>query len=117
MAVAPDNRLVAQTLEDEWNEKLLQLEQAKVECATRCAKSQYVLDAHQQAAIRRLATDFPSLWSHPAVSVQDKKRMVRLLIEDVTLQRHLYQVDIFIRFKAGALGQRTVRLARGTNRR
>ena len=99
MAVDPDNRLVAQTLEDEWNEQLLQLEQAKVECETRRAKSPYVLDAHQQAEIRRIATDFPSLWSHPAISVQDKKRLVRLLIEDVTLQRHLYQVDIFIRFK------------------
>ena len=116
MAVDPDNRLVAQTLEDEWNEKLLQLEQAKVECEARRAKSQYVLDAHQQAEIRRIATDFPRLWSHPAISVQDKKRMVRLLIEDVTLQRHLYQVDIFIRFKAGALVQRTVRLARSGNK-
>ena len=116
MAVDPDNRLVAQTLEDEWNEQLLQLEQAKVECETRRAKSPYVLDAHQQAEIRRIATDFPSLWSHPAISVQDKKRLVRLLIEDVTLQRHLYQVDIFIRFTAGALVQRTVRLARSGNK-
>jgi DNA-binding transcriptional regulator YiaG len=115
MAVDPDHRLVAQTLADAWHEKLRQLEQAKVECETRRAKSQYGLDAHQQAEIRRIATDLPSLWSHPAIAVQDKKRMVRLLIAEVTFQRHLYHVDIFIRFKAGALGQRTVRLARSGN--
>lgn len=113
MAVEPENRLVARTFEDEWNEKLEQLEQAKAEYAQRRAQSQSLLDAQKQAEIRRIATDFPSLWAHPATSMQDKKRMVRLLIEDVTLTRHHYQLDLFIRFKAGALIQRTVRLARG----
>jgi len=46
-----------------------------------------VLNAQQQAEIRRLATDFPSIWAHPATSHQDKKRMARLLIEDITLKR------------------------------
>jgi len=75
MAVAPENRLVARTLEDEWNEKLEQLEQAKAECEKRRAKNQYVLDEQKQAEIRRIATDFPSLWSHPATSRPDKKRV------------------------------------------
>ena len=116
MAVEPANRLVARTLEDEWNEKLEQLEQAKAECEKRRAKNQYVLDEQKRAEIRRIATDFPSLWSHPATSLQDKKRMVRLLIEDVTLQRHQYQVELFIRFKAGALMERTVRLSGSGNK-
>jgi hypothetical protein len=115
MAVEPENRLVARTFEDEWNEKLEQLEQAKADYEKRRAKSQSVLDAQKQAQIRRIATDFPSLWAHPATSMQDKKRMVRLLIEDVTLTRHQYQLDLFIRFKAGALIQRTVRLSRSGN--
>ena len=117
MAVEPENRVVARTFEDEWNEKLQQLEQAKAEYEQRRAKSQYVLGAQKQAEIQRIATDFPSLWAHPATSMADKKRMVRLLIEDVTLTRHQYQLDLFIRFKAGALIQRTVRLSRwGTYR-
>lgn len=45
----------------------------------------------------------------------DKKRMVRLLSEDVTFTRHQYQVDLFIRLKAGAVIQRTVRLSRSGN--
>jgi hypothetical protein len=46
-----------------------------------------VLDAQQQAEMRRLATDFPSIWAHPATSHHDKKRMARLLIEEVTVKR------------------------------
>src|SRR5262249_34238420 len=68
------------------------------------------------AEIRRLATDFPSIWSHPATSNQDKKRMARLLIEDVTLQRDGYSVTLFMRFKAGAILTRRVRLSRSGNK-
>jgi len=75
-----------------------------------------VFDAHKQAEIRRLATDFPSIWSHPATSYQDKKRMARLLIEDVTRRRDAYSVTLFIRFKAGAILTRMVRLSRSGNK-
>ena len=51
MAVEPENRLVAKTFEDEWNEKLEQLEQAQAEYEQRRAKSQYVLDAHTRSAL------------------------------------------------------------------
>jgi hypothetical protein len=87
MAVDPANRHVAQTLEDDWNDKLAHLHQAKQDDDTRRATSRDVLDAQKQAEIRRLATDLPRIWSHPATAHQDKKRMVRLLIEDVTLKR------------------------------
>ncbi len=116
MAVDPANRHVAQTLEDDWNDKLAHLHQAKQDYETRRAKSRYVLDAQKQAEIRRLATDFPRIWSHPATANQDKKRMVRLLIEDVTLKRDGYSVTLFIRFKAGALLTRMVRLSRSGNK-
>jgi DNA-binding transcriptional regulator YiaG len=75
-----------------------------------------VLDAQKPAEIRRLATDFPSIWSHPATANQAKKRMVRLLIEDVTLTRDGSSVTLFMRFKAGALLTRLVRLSRSGNK-
>jgi hypothetical protein len=84
MAVDPALRHVAQTLEADWNDKLEHLQQAQHDYETRRANSHHVLNAQQQAEIRRLATDFPSIWAHPATSHQDKKRMARLLIEDVT---------------------------------
>jgi hypothetical protein len=116
MAVEPENRLVARTLEDAWHEQLEQLAQAKAACAKRRAKNPDVLDEQKPAAIRRIATDLPSLWSHPATSMQDKKRLVRLLIEDGTLQRHQDPVELCMRLKAGALRERTVRLSGAGNK-
>jgi hypothetical protein len=75
-----------------------------------------VLEEHKQAAMRRIATDLPSLWSPPATSLQDQKRLGRVLIEDVTLQRHQYQVALCMRFQAGALMERPVRLAGSGNK-
>ena len=116
MAVDPALRHVAQTLEADWNDKLDHLQQAQHDYETRRANSHHVLNAQQQAEIRRLATDFPSIWSYPATSNQDKKRMARLLIEDVTLQRDGYSVTLFMRFKAGAILTRMVRLSRSGNK-
>jgi len=65
--------------------------------------------------MRRLATDFPRLWSPPATAHQDKKRLVRLLIEDVTLTRDGDSVTLFMRFKAGAMLTRLVRVSRSGN--
>ena len=92
------------------------LQQAQHDYETRRANSHHVLNVQQQAEIRRLATDFPSIWSRPATSHHDKKRMARLLIEDVTLKRDGYSVTLFIRFKAGAILPRMVRLSRSGNK-
>ena len=48
-----------------------------------------------------LATDFPRLWNGPATPMRERKRMLRLLIEDVTLLRKDGQITIHIRFKGG----------------
>jgi Recombinase zinc beta ribbon domain len=87
MAVEPALRHVAQTLEAAWHDTLDHLQQAQHDSETRRANSHHVLNAQQPAEMRRLATAFPSIWSHPATSHHDKKRMARLLLEDVPLQR------------------------------
>jgi hypothetical protein len=116
MAVEPALRHVAQTLEADWNDTLDHLQQAQHAYETRRANSHHGLNAQQQAEMRRLATDFPSIWSHPATSNQDKKRMARLLLEDVTFQRDGYSVTRCMRFKAGAIRTRMVRLSRAGNK-
>lgn len=103
MAVDPENRLVAQTLETEWNDKLRLLEQAQLDYERRCSAHHCVLDTARQAEIKQLVGDFAAIWSHPATTFQDRKRMIRLLIDDVTQTRDGYQVDVAIRFKTGAI--------------
>ena len=81
----PENRLVVRTLEAKWNEKLLAMGQLKEEYEqykTKRAWSPSVEDRHM---ILRLAEDIPRIWNAPTTVMKDRKRLVRLLIEDVTV--------------------------------
>ena len=102
MQVDPENRLVAQSLEDRWNEKLLALEKAKEEYDRLCREDRLVMDEQKRKDILALATDFPRLWRDRRVSNRERKRMIRLLIEDVTLIVGDTHVTIHVRFKGGA---------------
>jgi len=107
MKVDPDNRLVADTLEADWNQKLRALSEAQNEYERRREQDRKLLTEEQRAAILSLATDFPRLWRNPNTPDRDRKRMVRLLLEDVTLIRDK-EITVHFRFKGGAT--RTLRL-------
>lgn len=100
MAVDPDNRLVADALEAEWNEKLRLLQQAQEDYERQRQAAPGVLSDDQKAEIRTLAGDFPRLWNAPQISHRERKRMVRLLLEDVTLLKK-EQIEVHVRFKGG----------------
>jgi len=102
MRVDPNNRLVADTLEALWNEKLRQLEQAREDYEKQrenCARS---ITQEQKTRILALAEDFPRLWNDPLTSNRDRKRMARLILEDVTLMRDHSVISVQVRFKGGA---------------
>jgi hypothetical protein len=101
MRVDPNNRLVADTLETQWNEKLRLLTQAKEECEKLQRQDGAQLSADQQAKILALASDFPRVWQDPKTSDRERKRMARLLLEDVTLRRG-QEITVQVRFKGGA---------------
>lgn len=109
MKVDPNNRLVADTLEAEWNEKLRALQEAQEQYEHQRQADRQLLDEQSQALIRSLATNFPKLWNDPQTSHRDRKRMVQLLIEDVTLIRR-EQITLHIRFKGGATRTQTLPL-------
>lgn len=102
MRVDPNNRLVADTLETDWNDKLRAVAQAKEDYDKQHAADGAQLNAEQKAKIVSLASDFPQLWQDPTTLNRDRKRMLRLLIEDVTLTRS-EDISVQIRFKGGAL--------------
>jgi len=101
MRVDPDNRLVADSLEGEWNEKLRQLTEAREEYERLRQQDRAILDEEQRGKILALATDFPRLWRDPKTPDRERKRMVRLLLEDVTLAKG-NDITIHVRFKGGA---------------
>ncbi len=102
LQVDPDNRLVAASLEAEWNEKLRFLVAAEEEFERRLAEDRKPFDAGHEAKIQALVGDFPRLWKDSQTPARERKRMVRLLIEDVTLQRKDREITAQIRFKGGA---------------
>ena len=81
LKVDPDNRLVADALEADWNGKLRALAAAQeaYEKAT-AADASAVTDA-ERAELMALATDFPRLWRDPRTQMKKKKRMLRLMID------------------------------------
>jgi len=101
LRVDPDNRLVADTLEADWNQKLSALDEAQREYERKRETDRVVLNEEQRATLFSLVTDFPRLWRDPHTAYRDRKRMVRLLVEDVTLTRD-QKITLHIRFKGGA---------------
>lgn len=101
MQVDPANRLVADALEAEWNEKLRLQQQAQEQYEEQRNDARGQLSEEQRQKVLALATDFAALWHDPATSSQHRKRMVRLLIEDVALVKQK-KLSVSVRFKGGA---------------
>ena len=110
MEVDPGNRLVADVLESEWNQGLQSLRNAEEERDRLRQQDRILLDESVRQRVVELATDFPRLWNDPATPNREKKRMVRLLIEDVTLTRHGDHAHVGVRLRGGATRELDVSL-------
>ena len=84
-AIDPANRLVARELERRWECSLEEHSRIQAEAGARLEALQESLSAEERAQLQRLAQDLPSLWHAPSTRVQDKKRIVRCLIENVVV--------------------------------
>jgi hypothetical protein len=100
LCVDPDNRLVADTLEADWNAALRELADAQDDYDRASEAAREALSEEHKSRIRSLATDFPALWNDPATPQREKKRMIRLLVEDVTIERSDV-VRIHVRLRGG----------------
>jgi DNA invertase Pin-like site-specific DNA recombinase len=107
LSVDPGNRLVAATLEADWNDALRQVTAATDDYERRSAAAS-ALTGSDRAKIAALAADFPALWSDPRTPDRERKRMVRLLLDDVTLARENSGIAIHVRFKGGQTTSLTV---------
>jgi DNA invertase Pin-like site-specific DNA recombinase len=102
LQVDPDNRLVADQLEADWNNKLRALHTVQEEYEHQKENEQRIFRAEQREKILALATDFPRVWNDPNLPHRERKRMARLLLEDVTLQKE-ERLIAQVRFRGGAL--------------
>jgi len=101
LRVDPDNRLVADVLEAEWNARLRDLAAAQDEVERRRQSDGQAPSAQERVAVQALAADFPRLWRDPRTPDRERKRMARLLIADVTILKE-DQITLHVRFAGGA---------------
>jgi DNA invertase Pin-like site-specific DNA recombinase len=100
MLVRPENRLVADSLEKLWNEKLEELKRAEEEYSRSCKQESHEITPEDRDRICALSSDLKRVWNDSRTSARDRKRVIRLLIEDVTLVRDQV-IHIHIRWKGG----------------
>ena len=96
----PDHRLVADTLEADWNEALRQLDALQQEHEQSDSIAHVSLDEPSRSALSALAEEFPRLWCDPRTPAHERQRMLAQLIEDVTLV-HGDPICIHVRFRGG----------------
>ena len=110
--VDPANRLVADSLEADWNNKLRALRAAQEQYEEQRKNDRAAISEQQRAHIATLAQDFPRIWESPNTPDRERKRLVRLLLEDVTLIK-TEEITAHVRFKGGIT--KTLTLPRALN--
>jgi len=105
--VDPDNRLVADALEAEWNQRLRQLDALQREHERQQQSDQTLLDEPARKRVAELAQDFPRVWNDRRTNPIQRKKMLALMIEDVTLVSGA-QVAVSIRWRGGKTQSITV---------
>lgn len=96
----PDHRLVADTLEADWNEALRRLDALQQEHQRRHQADTVRLEEENRTRVLSIAETFPRVWTDPCTGSAERKLMLGLLIEDVTLV-HGDPVTLHIRFRGG----------------
>lgn len=84
-AVAPENRLLARTLERPWAEALASEEGRKADYRRVLAAQPVTLSASAREASRRLARDLPALWHAETPTAADRQAMRWHLVERVVV--------------------------------
>lgn len=108
LAVDPANRLVASALEADWNRKLREVADAQDDYDRAARAGAAPLSEAQQARVRALAADLPALWHDPATPMRERKRLIRLLVTDVTVLKHDEHITAHVRLPGGACHTLTV---------
>ena len=78
-AVEPENRLVARTLEQDWNEKLAEVERLERDALTWPKPTALLLSPPERQRILALAQDLPTLWQADTTTSSERKQLLQVL--------------------------------------
>jgi hypothetical protein len=105
VSIEPENRLVARSLERDWNEKLTAVELSQREYLTRPKHSLFSFGPEDRSRLLALAQDIPLVWHAPTTTQVQRKQLLRYLIKDVTLSKGETKIHLTIRWQTEALTQ------------
>jgi DNA invertase Pin-like site-specific DNA recombinase len=110
-AIDPDNRVVARTLEREWEEKLQELENVQREREQTLKREKAELTEQDRAQLLRLAKDLRTVWDSEITTHAERKNLVRMLIREITLSpievpQRMTRVQVY--WQTGAVSELTV---------
>ena len=110
-AVEPENRLVARTLERQWEEALLAQRTLEEEYHRFQQTQPTRLTAAERAQIEALAQNLPALWHAPRTSVTDKRHVVRLLVQRVVVwaPASSQEVKVQVHWTGGTMTEHSLR--------
>jgi DNA invertase Pin-like site-specific DNA recombinase/transposase len=111
-SVEPENRLVARTLETEWEQRLSELAAAEAELARRQRQHAGSLTDEQRKRIRALGADLKRVWNAPTTTDRDRKGLLQTLLEEVniTVVRAESKAYLTLRWRGGAIFELDVAL-------
>lgn len=96
-AVEPENRLVARSLERAWEEKLRAIEVIEQEYARWRAEEPLVISADDRAQLQTLGENLPRIWHAATTSAADRKRVLRLIMQEVVLDQRRLQGQVWLK--------------------
>jgi DNA invertase Pin-like site-specific DNA recombinase len=102
-AVEPENRLVARSLEKQWEEALVAEEELKMEYERFLSQQASPLSEEERESIRQLAIDIPKIWNADSTTPSERQMIVRQLIDRiiVTVQGETEKVSVEYRWAGG----------------
>jgi len=116
-AVEPENRLVARTLERQWNNSLKRVEELKGRITERKKIFKDRLSKIEEQEVRRLAHNLPDIWNAPTTSDKDRKMLLRAAIQEVQLTKQDRDVTVKILWIGGAVTDKIVHLPKVRSKR
>ena len=81
----PENRLVVRQLEKEWEAALAEAGRLEADYQRFTEQQPKTLTTAERAAIAALASDLPRVWDAPSTTMADRKELLRILIEKITV--------------------------------
>jgi predicted DNA-binding transcriptional regulator AlpA len=112
IAVEPENRLVARTLETQWETSLNKLQDAEKEFELRKHRRQKKLTQEQKTVIRTLSNDIKKVWHALTTTPRDKKELLQTLLQEVniTVDRTNNIAHLIVRWKTETVYELDVNL-------